>query len=227
MKENTLTPTTALAVANNEPCAMETDDSGSKKVGPGGKHDSMRTYSPEEAALVFKLVEEHAPRWTHIAKLVSEATKQPRTAASVRNYYKRFCASKKIAERDSAVRKLNRCQACGMIKRGHICKGAKEVEYASPKGLKAATESRTNAEAAPALAAAARPAAAEPTVLLAPPPPAPAALEVLMPGAGLTHSPAGLSTPGPLSLSAFSMLGSPSMLAALGLPTPASMPPSA
>merc|ERR1719453_2948247 len=88
-----------------------------KKAGPGGKHDNMRCYTPEEAALVFQLVEKHAPRWTHIAKLVSEATKQPRTAASIRNYYKRFQSSKNIANNESATRKLNRCQVCGQIKR--------------------------------------------------------------------------------------------------------------
>merc|ERR1719502_1401119 len=82
------------------------DDAALKKAGPGGKHENMRCYTPEEAALVFQLVEKHAPRWTHIAKLVSEATKQPRTAASIRNYYKRFQSSKAIADRDSAVRKL-------------------------------------------------------------------------------------------------------------------------
>lgn len=89
----------------------------------GGKHDNMRTYSADEALIVMQLVERHSPRWTHIAKLVSEATGHERTAASVRNYYKRFCASKAIAERDTA-RKLNRCQICGQIKRGHICRQA-------------------------------------------------------------------------------------------------------
>jgi len=223
-----------------------------KKSGPGGKHDVMRTYSPEEAAFVFKMVEQHAPRWTHIAKLVSEEMKQPRTAASVRNYYKRFCASKKIAERDSAIKKLNRCQQCGMIKRGHICKGPTNVEGTAPKGLINTTPATANAAtsaAAPAAAASAAPAPAPlPARVVTPPPTnpvstgglvlsnpnkalpplAPAALEVLMPGGGaLGVSPGALSTPGPLSLSAFSLLGSPTALAALGLPTPASMPASA
>merc|ERR550514_1264855 len=97
----------------------------------------MRTYTPEEAAIVFALVEAHQPRWTHIVKLVSEATKMPRTAASIRNYYKRFQSSKQIAERDSATRKLNRCQMCGMIKRGHICKGNTQLAYSKPDGMDA------------------------------------------------------------------------------------------
>ena len=74
----------------------------------------------------------HAPRWTHIAKLVSEATGCERTAASVRNYYKRFCASKEIAQRDSDIKKLNRCQICGQIKRGHICRPAL-LNYVTPQ----------------------------------------------------------------------------------------------
>lgn len=232
---------------------MEVDEASnalSKKSGPGGKHDVMRTYSPDEAALVFQLVEAHAPRWTHIAKLVSEATKQPRTAASVRNYYKRFVHSKKIADNESATRKLNRCQVCGQIKRGHICKGPPATEAndgAPPKGLTTATAATANA-AAPAAAsdAAARPpppAAATPPPAASSsglifsskdekplPPLAPAALEVLMPGANV-NSPSALSTPGPLSLSGVlslsGMLGSPTAFAALGLPTPASMPASA
>lgn len=112
-------------------------------TGPGGKHENMRTYTPEECQMVMKLVEDHLPRWTLIAKLVSEKTGQERTAASVRNYYKRFKASKAIAEKSSSVtesgiKKLNRCQLCGQIKRGHICKpsaltyGVPQSSTASP-----------------------------------------------------------------------------------------------
>lgn len=89
-----------------------------KGKGPGGRHETMRTYSPEEAELVHELVQEFAPQWTLIAKKVSDAFACERTAASVRNYYKRFEASKQTALRGFAK---NRCQLCNQIKRGHIC----------------------------------------------------------------------------------------------------------
>ena len=97
------TVTTPLTLVTTENTMMVMDEGTqhanalAKKAGPGGKHDNMRVYSPDEAKLVLELVEKHAPRWTLIAKEVSKATNQERTAASVRNYYKRFCESKKIA----------------------------------------------------------------------------------------------------------------------------------
>jgi len=106
-------------------CASSDDDPWSAdKKGPGGKHDKMRTFTPEEAELVMKLVATHSPRWTHIAKEMSRETGYERTAASVRNYYKRFQTSKSIAQRDAGIKKLNKCQMCGQIKRGHICTAA-------------------------------------------------------------------------------------------------------
>lgn len=211
------------------PTLSPVTDPSEKKAGPGGKHDNMRVYTPDEAALVLKLVEAHAPRWTHIAKLVSEATNQERTAASIRNYYKRFCASKKIAERDGAIKKLNRCQLCGEIKRGHICKPT-QLEYNKAMAAKETPKPK----AAPASAA--LPSVPPPSGGLAlsaaddepMPPLAPAALaslDVDTPGAS-PISPFSFS--GPLSLGGLSMLGSPSALAraSLGLPTPA-VPPSA
>lgn len=113
-----------------------------KGTGPGGKHEHMRTYTPDEAALVMQLVEAHQPRWTHIAKLVSDAMGCERTAASIRNYYKRFQESKRIAERDSAIKKLNRCQICGQIKRGHICRKS----FVTPENPGAGTGSAAMAD---------------------------------------------------------------------------------
>jgi len=86
--------------------------------GPGGKHDNMRTYTPEEAQRVHELVKELHPQWTLIAKKVSEEFGAERSAASVRNYFKRFQDS--ADKRDKGIAK-NRCQLCNQIKRGHIC----------------------------------------------------------------------------------------------------------
>ena len=177
----------------------------SKGKGPGGRHENMRTYTPTESALVMRLVEEHAPRWTHIAQLVSEATHQPRTAASIRNYYKRFNASKAIAEKESAIRKLNRCQMCGQIKRGHICKPATVLPSVSEEPAAVAVAVATGVESPPPSAA------PEPPLALSSkddlPPLAPASLEVLFtPGTSPLST---LSTSGPLSIGGLSMLGSP------------------
>ena len=223
----TETPTTMTAAAVEAEAEARAEEAARK--GPGGKHDNMRTYTPEEAAIVFALVEAHQPRWTHIAKLVSEATKMPRTAASIRNYYKRFCASKAIADRDSASRKLNRCQACGQIKRGHICRPTTAVKFDAPKG---AAESPAPAPAAAPIAEATAAAPSEEEIEPMPkrlalaangedmPPLAPASLEVLMPlGSPYLDS---LSTPAPVSANFLHGLLAPSPFSF----TPA-LPPSA
>lgn len=121
-----------------------------KGSGPGGRHDNMKVYSAKEAQLVLQLVEAHAPRWTHIAKLMSEATGHERSAASIRNYYKRFTTSKAIAECDSEIRKLNRCQICNQIKRGHICRPiASAVNFATPLPVSADATSQPAARQTP------------------------------------------------------------------------------
>lgn len=118
---------TAISEPQVDEVMPYSEPSTEKKSGPGGKHEKMRTYVPEEAALVLALVEAHAPRWTHIAKEVSLQTGYERTAASVRNYYKRLIASKAIADRDQGIKKLNKCQMCGQVKRGHICRSGSLV----------------------------------------------------------------------------------------------------
>merc|ERR1719262_1898608 len=212
-----------VAIDDNTPVTMPMGDSPDKRAGagagPGGRHESMRIFGPEEAKLVHELVEAHAPRWTYIAKLVSEKMNQPRTAASIRNYYKRFQASKKIAEVHSDTKKLNRCQLCGQIKRGHVCTGSTALAPTNAPNKAPKIDKQKSAKAEVAQIS--------PTgglTLLAPPlnepPLAPATLEVVTtPGsaAGTPYSAA------PFSIT--SMLASPNM-AMLGLlptPTPGAM----
>merc|ERR1719247_431397 len=165
-----------------------------KGKGPGGRHDNMRTYTADEAQLVMRLVEAYAPRWTLIAKLVSEETGCERSAASVRNYYNRFQASKAIAERGSDIKKLNRCLICSQIKRGHICK-PKELTYVTPQA--GGAHIRQPAESLLALSAGENPI----------PPLAPAALELAdAPGTSPLST---FSTVAPLSSSTISAIGSP------------------
>lgn len=185
-----------------------------KGSGPGGKHENMKTYTPEEAQLVQSLVEAYSPRWTHIAKLLSEATGIERTSASVRNYYKRFTASKDIAEKQSDVRKFNRCQLCGQIKRGHICRPS-SLSYVTPQ-QEAVGLTVTTSPAEQLLALSAREEQAMPPL-------APAALEMLDTPSPLST----FSTVGPPSCSTFSgYLGSP-MVPAATRPAFGAFPPRA
>lgn len=89
-----------------------------ERKGPGGRHENMRKYDPEEAQRVHELVAEFFPQWTLIAKMLTQEFRVHRSPASVRNYYKRFMMSKAMEQRGEAK---NRCQLCNQIKRGHIC----------------------------------------------------------------------------------------------------------
>lgn len=178
-----------------------------KGSGPGGKHENMRTYTPEEAQMVMDLVEAHAPRWTLIAKLISDATGCTRTAASVRNYHKRFRTSKAIAESGVGVKKLNKCQICGQVKRGHICRPA-SLTYVTPTN----EESGVMQATAPAESLLALSSAREEPML----PLAPASLEVVdTPGTSPLST---FSTVGPLSCSSLFALGTPTTVSAGAMP---------
>jgi len=146
----------------------------------------------------------------------------------VRNYYKRFTESKKIADRESGVKKLNRCQKCGQIKRGHICV-AQEVDVQNARAI---SPLPVIAPAVPAVVAAPEPAPpvneTSPLALSsadAPMPPlADACLEHVdtaslasgtSPFSGFS---AGLPSASLSILGSPSALASPTALAAMGLP---------
>lgn len=82
---------------------------------PGGAHDYMRAWEPEEDALILKLVGEIGTKWKTINKNLVN-----RTTSSVRNRYARIKRGEKLIQEGAALK--NRCHACGEIKRGHICK---------------------------------------------------------------------------------------------------------
>merc|ERR1719502_2424061 len=168
--------------------------------------------------------QEHSPRWTHIAKLLSEATNQERTAASVRNYYKRFCASKEMAN-SITTKKLNRCQMCGQVKRGHICQPS-ALTYAPPAPpATPATQSTETAEpaSAPSLLLNLQSSGEEEMPPLAPASLAAASLpEILTPGTPTLSAlnTSGPLTAGPLSVSGFWKTGSPGSLGTSRAPSP-------
>ena len=83
---------------------------------PGGAHENMRGWSPEEDEMLLQPIETSGKRW----KLIAEAlgTSNPRTPAMVRNRYLRIERGRWLTEQGMSK---NRCGQCGQLKRGHVC----------------------------------------------------------------------------------------------------------
>ena len=81
---------------------------------PGGVHENMRPWEPEEDRLIIELLSELGPRWSRIVKQLPG-----RTISSVRNRWQRIDKGRRL--RDSGMEFKNRCQQCGEPKRGHVC----------------------------------------------------------------------------------------------------------
>jgi len=75
------------------------------------KHDVMEAWTTEEDRLLLHLIHVHGTSWK-----VIDGSFPSRTVASIRNRYQRIVNGSKHVGK-------NRCQRCGMIKRGHICQG--------------------------------------------------------------------------------------------------------
>lgn len=84
---------------------------------PGGAHENMRGWSPEEDELLLQLIESSGKRWKLIAEALGNAN--PRTPAMVRNRYLRIERGRWLTERGMSK---NRCGQCGELKRGHVCR---------------------------------------------------------------------------------------------------------
>lgn len=82
---------------------------------PGGAHENMKAWEPEEDQIIMEMVNTEGPKWKSIV------TRLPgRTVSSVRNRWQRIEKGRKL--REEGVDLKNRCHACGEPKRGHICK---------------------------------------------------------------------------------------------------------
>ncbi len=82
---------------------------------PGGAHENMRGWTPEEDEMLQRLILKLGKRW----KLIAEELKpNDRTPAMVRNRYLRIERGKELTQRGESK---NRCGQCGELKRGHIC----------------------------------------------------------------------------------------------------------
>lgn len=81
---------------------------------PGGVHENMKAWEPEEDRLIIELLGEIGPRWSKIVKALPG-----RTISSVRNRWQRIDKGQKM--REEGAESKNRCQICGAPKRGHVC----------------------------------------------------------------------------------------------------------
>jgi len=90
---------------------------------PGGAHENMRGWSPEEDALLLRLIETSGKRWKLIAEALGDSN-GGRTPAMVRNRYLRIERGRWLTERGMSK---NRCGQCGQLKRGHVCQAPRAV----------------------------------------------------------------------------------------------------
>lgn len=83
---------------------------------PGGAHENMKAWDPEEDELILELYLAEGPKWKSIVKRMPH-----RTVASVRNRFQRIEKGRKLRQEDPGAL-VNRCKLCNEPKRGHICK---------------------------------------------------------------------------------------------------------
>ena len=81
---------------------------------PGGVHEHMRAWEPEEDQLIIRLLNELGPKWSKIVEQLPG-----RSVSSVRNRWQRIDKGNKL--REAGKESKNRCQQCGKPKRGHVC----------------------------------------------------------------------------------------------------------
>ena len=81
---------------------------------PGGKHDNMQAWSPEEDQIILEMVGVDGPKWSRIVQRLPG-----RTVSSVRNRWQRIEKGRKLREEGKEGK--NRCHACGQPKKGHVC----------------------------------------------------------------------------------------------------------
>jgi len=81
---------------------------------PGGVHEYMKAWDPEEDTIILQMLDELGPKWSQIVKRLPG-----RTVSSVRNRWQRIDKGRKL--REAGQESKNRCQQCGLPKRGHVC----------------------------------------------------------------------------------------------------------
>ena len=81
---------------------------------PGGRHEHMQAWSPEEDHIIIDGVKLHGHQWRLIVKELPG-----RSVSSTRNRFNRIEKGRQMKE--SGLRGRNLCHACWQPKKGHIC----------------------------------------------------------------------------------------------------------
>ena len=81
---------------------------------PGGVHEFMKAWEPEEDQIIMEMLERLGPKWSKIVQRLPG-----RTVSSVRNRWQRIDKGRRL--REAGHESKNRCQQCGKPKRGHVC----------------------------------------------------------------------------------------------------------
>ena len=100
---------------------------------PGGRHEHMQAWSPEEDLIIIDSVKLHGHQWRLIVKELPG-----RSVSSTRNRFNRIEKGRQMKE--SGLRGRNLCHACWQPKKGHICT-AVPPETAAGKKQKAGAAS--------------------------------------------------------------------------------------
>ena len=105
---------------------------------PGGAHENMRGWSPEEDELLLHLIQVSGKRWKHIAEALGAQTPGTvRTPAMVRNRFLRIERGRWLTENGKSK---NRCGQCGQLKRGHVCQAPRALVSTSLQAQEARHE---------------------------------------------------------------------------------------
>jgi len=83
---------------------------------PGGAHENMKAWEPEEDQIILEQHSIMGPLWSKIIHKLPG-----RTVSSVRNRWQRIEKGRKA--REAGLGSRNKCLTCGEIKRGHVCVG--------------------------------------------------------------------------------------------------------
>ena len=81
---------------------------------PGGVHEHMKAWEPEEDRLIIEMLASLGPRWSKISQALPG-----RSISSIRNRWQRIDKGRQM--RAAGCISKNRCQLCGQPKRGHVC----------------------------------------------------------------------------------------------------------
>lgn len=107
-------------------------------VMPGGAHENMRGWSPEEDEMLLELIQVSGKRWKYIAEaLGSQSPGTSRTPAMVRNRFLRIERGRWLTEQGKSK---NRCGQCGQLKRGHVCQAPRALVSTSLQAQEARHE---------------------------------------------------------------------------------------